>query len=396
MATRGRYLFLLDPPPQPWLNSPALSPSSLCSGCLLLYLQALRLLRLANELEGKVVALKKEALQHITIALAGSDTSGLFQLLTMFFGTGEADEDPFNFLDGAPLIKQPLPLTSESSDDEEVPASQPTTSRPSASTSASRVPRVKKQTFEDLCDLNEAIIMLPMEKSLHETGIPDDMLPARDKVYRTTKGGSLYFCKHPRCVDRPYSGDLPGYGSHFHRVHLGICLGCPYCPDRHYWNSIGWLKHMKEKHTEAPWYGSQIIDEHAQAEAMLAALQKDPTAHIVESAQQRVDASLAALDEPEALPEEECEDDEGKPFRRPPTPTRAEFRAAMMLAPSDLRQYYYAFGPNANIRYKKDDSTTMMVACSIVSADIPPEEEGAKEEDDPLEPPDAKKSKLES
>ena len=194
------------------------------------------------------MALKKKALQHITIALAGSDTSGLFQLLTMFFGTGEADEDPFNFLDGAPLIKQPLPLTSESSDDEEVPASQPTTSQPSASTSALRVPQVKKQTFEDLCDLNEAIIMLPMEKSLHETGIPDDMLPSRDKVHRTAKGGSLYLCKHPRCVNHPYSSDLPGYGSHFRRVHLGICLGCPYCPDRHYWNSTGWLKHMKEKH----------------------------------------------------------------------------------------------------------------------------------------------------
>ena len=94
------------------------------------------------------MALKKEALQHITIALAGSDTLGLFQLLTMFFGTGEADEDPFNFLDGAPLIKQPLPLTSESSDDEEVPASQPTTSQPSASTSALRVPRLKNKLLK--------------------------------------------------------------------------------------------------------------------------------------------------------------------------------------------------------------------------------------------------------
>ena len=74
---------------------------------------------------------------------------------------------------------------------------------------------------------------------------------------------------------------------------------------------------MKEKHTEAPWYGSQIVDECARAEAMLAALQKDPTAHIVESAQQWVDVSLATLDELEALPEEECEDDEGKPFRCP-------------------------------------------------------------------------------
>ena len=264
-----------------------------------------------------MVALKKEALQHITITLAGTDTSGLFQLLTMFFRTGEADEDPFNFLDGAPLIKQPLPLTSESSDDEEVPASQPTTSQPSASTSAPRVPRVKKQTFEDICDLNEAIIMLPREKSLHETAIPDGMLPSRDKAHHTAKGGSLYLCKHPKCADRPYSGDLPGYGSHFHRVHLGICLGCPYCPDRRYWNSTGWLKHMKEKHTGAPWYGSQIVDERTQAEAMLAALQKDPTAHIVESTQQWVDVSLAALNEAEALPEEEYEDDEGKPFQHP-------------------------------------------------------------------------------
>ena len=333
-----------------------------------------------------MVALKKEALQHITITLAGSDTSGLFQLLTMFFGTGEADEDPFNFLDRAPLIKQPLPLTSESSDDEEVPASQLTTSQPSASTSASRVPQVRKQTFEDLCDLNEAIIMLSKEKSLNETCIPDDMLPSRDKVHRTAKGGSLYLCKHPKCVDHPYSGDLPGYGSHFHRVHLGICLGCPYWPDCRYWNSTGWLKHMKEKHTGAPWYGSQIVDECTQAEAMLAALQKDPTAHIVESAQQWVDVSLAALDEPEAHPKEEYENDEGKPFRHPPTPTWGEFRAAMKLAPSDLRQYYYASGPNADIRYKKDDSTAMMVSCSI---------EGAGEEDDPLEPPGAKKSKLE-
>ena len=344
-----------------------------------------------------MVALKKEALQHITIALAGSDTSGLFQLLTMFFGTGEADEDPFNFLDGAPLIKQPLPLTSESSDDEEIPASQPSTSQASTSTTAPRAPRVKKQMFEDLCNLNEAIIMLPEEKSLHETGIPEGMLPSRDKVHRTARGGSLYICKHPKCVDRPYSGDLPGCGSHFRRVHLGICLGCPYCPDRRYWNSTGWLKHMKEKHNETPWYGSQILDERAQAEAMLAVLKEDPTAHIMETAQQQVDASLAALDETETLPlpEEGDQEDEGKPLQCPPTPTWNEFRAAMSLAPSDLRQYYYASGPGLDIRYKKDDSTTMKVAHSIVSADIPLEEEGAKREGDPLEASEAKKPKLE-
>ena len=46
----------------------------------------------------------------------------------MFFGTGSADDDPFNCLDGAPLIKQPLPLTSgDSLSDEEGSAlTQPT------------------------------------------------------------------------------------------------------------------------------------------------------------------------------------------------------------------------------------------------------------------------------
>ena len=157
---------------------------------------------------------------------------------------------------------------------------------------------------------------------------------------------------------------------------------------------------MKEKHAETLWYGSQIVDERAQAEAMLVALKEDPTAHIVESAPQRVDASLAALDEPEAfppetLPEEEYQEDEGKPLQCPPTPSWEEFRAAMRLAPSDLRGYSYASGSNLGIRYKKDNSITMKVACSIVSADIPPEEKVAREEGDPLEAPEAKKPKLE-
>ena len=247
------------------------------------------------------------------------DTCGLFQLLTMFFGTGEDEEDPFNFLDGAPLIKQPLPLTSESSDDEEEGASTaaPAVPKPSTSTapSAPRAPRVKKQKFEDLCDLTEVIIMLPQEKSLHETGIPENMLPVRDKVHRTHSGGSLYICKHPKYADRPFSGDLPGYGSHFRRVHLGICLGCPYCPDRQYWNSTGWLKHMKEGHTGAPWHGSQIVDEKAQAEALLAALQQNPMAHIEESAQQRLDASLAGMEAPEVIPTEDTQEEEGKPLK---------------------------------------------------------------------------------
>ena len=300
---------------------------------------------MANELKGKVVALKREALQHITIALVGTDTCGLFQLLTMFFGTGEDEEDPFNFLDGAPLIKRPLPLTSESSDNDDEDEAASTSSKPSTSTTttAPRAPRIKKQTFEDLCDLTEAIIMFPQEKSLHETGIPESMLPARDKVHRTPKGGSLYLCRHPKCAERPYSGDLPGYGSHFRRVHLGICIGCPYCPDQRYWNSTGWVKHMRERHAGVPWYGSQLISERAQAETILDALKDDPTAHITEKAQERVDASLAGLEESTAIPEEVTQEDEGKP--RLSAPSLDNLRRFMTRSPGELRDYEYASGP---------------------------------------------------
>ena len=86
---------------------------------------------------------------------------------------------------------------------------------------------------------------------------------------------------------------------------------------------------MKEKHTGAPWYGSQIVDEQAQAEALLAALKEDPTAHIAESAQKRVDASLAGLEESSAVPEEGTQEEEGKPPNCPSIPSFEDFRRAM-------------------------------------------------------------------
>ena len=81
--------------------------------------QSLRLFRLAGELEGKAAALRKEAFQHLTIALAGSDTKELFTLLVTFFGKG-TDIDPFSFIDAAPIIKRPLDLTDTESETEGV------------------------------------------------------------------------------------------------------------------------------------------------------------------------------------------------------------------------------------------------------------------------------------
>ena len=112
--------------------------------------QAIRLLRVSAELESCANALRKEALQCLTVALCGSDTKQFWQLLTAYFGanhTGEED-DPWDFIDPAPEIPRPLPLTDTESDDETSQASAATSSKalqlepPSVKAPRPRVPLV--------------------------------------------------------------------------------------------------------------------------------------------------------------------------------------------------------------------------------------------------------------
>ena len=94
-------------------------------------LQSLWLFRLSAELEAKAAALRLEALQHMTIALAGCNCKELFTLLITFFGK-DTGIDPFSFLNGAPKIKPPLDLTDKDTEDETGDASS-TASAPSTS-----------------------------------------------------------------------------------------------------------------------------------------------------------------------------------------------------------------------------------------------------------------------
>ena len=101
-------------------------------------LQAVHLLRVSAELEGRANVLRKEALQCLTVALCGSDTRKFWELLMAFFGANHKgdEEDPWDFIDPAPEIPHPLPLTETDSEDEkkkvEAPASKPTGSKPVA------------------------------------------------------------------------------------------------------------------------------------------------------------------------------------------------------------------------------------------------------------------------
>ena len=247
--------------------------------------------RLSAELEAKAAALKQEALQHLFIALAGTDCRELWTLLTMFFGKG-TDADPFEFLDAAPAIKKPLDLVDTDSDDESSVADSTTSANTAASStagaSASAKPSTSTETAKDFKlppkptwpDLHPSIKLaegyIPRSADLlHHTGLQDGITCKRSDT-QTSKGASLYICPHPDCGAKPYVGDLPGCGAHLRRVHYGMCILCPFCPDRRYYRVSGWRDHMSSKHKRVPWYGaSEELQAKLTMEAMMTPLASD-------------------------------------------------------------------------------------------------------------------------
>ena len=252
-------------------------------------------MRVSAELETRANLLRREALQSLTIALAGSDTKRLWDLLTAFFGadhTGD-EEDPWDFLDGAPEIPPPLPLTDTDSDDDKVSTTSVATtqSAPAGPTAGQplgegakvkcRRPKVSapKDHLDDVCDLDQAIRIYPQsESTLKETGIPEHLLVQREQL-TTGKGGSLYLCRHELCQNTAYYAQSPaGLYSHVRRKHLGMALACPYCTKKLYWNLKGWHTHMDKYHKEVPHYGHQLADESTEAASLLVQLKADPDA----------------------------------------------------------------------------------------------------------------------
>ena len=210
----------------------------------------------------------------MTIALAGVDCREFFTLMTSFFGQcTEFQEDPFNYLDGAPAVWLPLDLTDTDMDDEQeealsttdTPGQEAATPVTSTSVPAAPVvphePKVKsklKARYIDRCtDIADTQGFFPVNPaSLHNTGFPEQYLVK--PCGSSSKGQSIYLCPYgDACTWPPYSGDLPSTGSHVCRHHLGLCLLCPYEGLRFY-NGDGWRKHMQGHHSSTPWYRSQL------------------------------------------------------------------------------------------------------------------------------------------
>ena len=356
---------------------------------------------MAAELEGKAAALRKEALQHLTVALAGTDTKELFSLLVTFFGKG-TDVDPFSFIDAAPIIKRPLDLTDTESESEAggdaASSSTTATVEPSTSTStpSSEIPPEKKPvkikqkiSYVDKCaNVQEAVGFLPESSdSLHNTGIPDQFSVCR--VGKNDHGTSLYSCPHPECSDPPYTGDISGCGSHVRRVHLGRCISCPYCPDKKFYNADGWRHHMRNKHSKVPWYSGELqAPPESTAPATSEAAPAVPAVSVgiwqdIEAPEDTLPHEETAADSssssgsPTSTPDEETKD---PPKGQPPAPSTEEIERQLEFLPSDTRDYEYCThstghpaAPAIVSRYKRFDTPDecQEAAQALVSSKLP-------------------------
>ena len=332
-------------------------------------------------MESHPAGLRLEALQHLTIALAGVDCRELFTLLVTFFGRGsEFQGNPFNYLDGAPKIHPPLDITDTDTDDgtsavgeEAVPSPQvplsesqiiTTAPAPVVPTPPQREPLVKsrpKMTYVDkVLDISMAQGFLPEDKdSLHNTGIPQTYAVRRSGS--SSKGRSLYLCPfRDQCSNPPYSGDIASMGSHVRHHHLGHCIQCPYDGNRFY-NGTGWWDHMSSKHECAPWYHSQLGIDSQLPPTFFEATNPSSTVTAMEEPVETTvpvpDPSVSDVPEADTLEfvpsiEEELPDD---PVAGPEPPstkqgididslTVTDLKEITRFPPSDLRQYHYFGG----------------------------------------------------
>ena len=153
-----------------------------------------------------------------------------------FFGKGTGF-DPFDFLDGAPIIKPPLDLGDTDSDEEAsetassvslgsvstTASTQPT--QASTSTASPQVPRPilkpRPAMPNKVSSIEYAEACIPTSlRDIHHTGIPPGVSCKRSEK-TTAHGTSLYICPHRDCGATPYIGDLYGCSSHLRRVHFG-------------------------------------------------------------------------------------------------------------------------------------------------------------------------------
>ena len=233
--------------------------------------QACNQLEIATYIEERAIQMRQDALQTLKAGLAGTATTHLLDVLEASFGVAEPEDE-------VPEI-QPTPGEAE---EENIPASTYVAKDDSAS-APSTLGRAKCKAKGQVSGASKCKCTVPSKSGpvLIEDAtpfFPTATLKANylhigvDPNYIGQREGSqfsklvIYQCFYAR--RRRELGENPAecnkitqnkaqMSTHIRRFHLGNCIACFICPDKRWWSSLEWKKHMKEKHHDLPkdsWY----------------------------------------------------------------------------------------------------------------------------------------------
>ena len=228
--------------------------------------QALQMLMMSGALEIQAAKLRFDALQVLLGTVSGSATSNLWKLLEYYFGVDEdaAETKAAEAASLASLIKaqkaerdadRNVAMLQRKQDQEAVdaPASSTTSSESQPKGAAKRKMTLQEQkakpkedSYPNKCDLVAAQLFFPTSTdTMHQTGVSNSWIGERLKL------GGYKGCYPCMGVDCDYVTQTRAVlCSHVRRVHLGIALGCTFCPEKAWWQGRYWSEHMDKTHSD--------------------------------------------------------------------------------------------------------------------------------------------------
>ena len=96
------------------------------------------------------------------------------------------------------------------------------------------------EKYPSKCELCEAqLFFLTSSETMHQTGADAHYISIHEKLLGY-KG--IYCCMFGDC---DYTAQVKGIVySHIRQVHLGVALGCRFCPKKSWWQARYWSIHM--------------------------------------------------------------------------------------------------------------------------------------------------------
>ena len=96
---------------------------------------------------------------------------------------------------------------------------------------------------------------------MHQTGVDARYVGTRKKLLGY-KG--IYCCMFGDC---DYGAQVKGIVySHVHQVHLGVALGCRFCPQKSWWKARCWSIHMQNTHPQESKFEPLVLPPDIKAE----------------------------------------------------------------------------------------------------------------------------------